>query len=50
MSRTEVIRKGELPWRRLRGVHFTWGILVISVEIGLKSGRLDLKSTSSTSD
>ena len=50
MLRAEVIRKGELPWRRLRGGHFTSGILFISAEIWLKSGRLDLKSTSSTSD
>lgn len=41
----EVVRKGELPWKGLRGnVHFTLGILMISSEFWLRSGRLDLKS------
>lgn len=41
----EVVRKGELPWKGLRGnVHSTLGILMISPEFWLRSGRLDLKS------
>lgn len=44
-ERQRLLERASWPWKGLRGkVYFTLGILIISSQFWLRSGRLDLKS------